>query len=57
MSDVPTDEGPDPDSNENARDFFADALSPVIDPDYDARAAAQTEDRGTGENPPKTKRP
>jgi hypothetical protein len=53
MSDVPADEGPESDSNENARDFLADALSPVVDPDYDSRAAAQTEDHATGENAPK----
>jgi hypothetical protein len=53
MSDVPADEGPEPDENENPREFLADALSPVVDPDYDARASAQNEDHRAGENGPK----
>ena len=53
MSDVPADEGPESDENENPREFLADALSPVVDPDYDARASAQNEDHRAGENDPK----
>jgi hypothetical protein len=53
MSDVPADEGPESDENENPREFLADALSPVVDPDYDARASAQTEDHRADEHDPK----
>ncbi|WP_211878921.1 hypothetical protein [Pseudarthrobacter albicanus] len=53
MSDVPADEGPESDGDENPRDFLADALSPVVDPDYDSRASAQTGDHRAGEDDPK----
>lgn len=53
MSDVPADEGPQSEGNENVRDFLADALSPVADPEYDSAASAQPEDHRAGENDPK----
>jgi hypothetical protein len=53
MSDIPADEGPEPEENENPREFLADALSPVVDPDYDSRASARTGDHGAGGHDPK----
>lgn len=52
MSDVPADEGPEPGGTENARDFLADALSPVVDPDYDSRASAQADEHQADEQQP-----
>lgn len=53
MSDIPADEGPEPEETENPREFLADALSPVVDPDYDSRASAQTDDHSAGGHDPK----
>lgn len=52
-SDIPADEGPESDENEKPRDFLADALSPVVDPDYDSRASAQADDHRAGGDDPK----
>lgn len=53
MSDIPADEGPEPDENEGARERLADAFSPVIDPDDDSRASAPDDDDRAGEHDPK----
>ena len=53
MSDLPAEEGPEPEENEDPREFLADALSPVVDPDYDSRASAQTDDHRAGRDDPK----
>jgi hypothetical protein len=41
MSDIPADKGPAPDDDESARGFLADALSPVVDPDFVRDAAPE----------------
>jgi hypothetical protein len=44
MSDVPADDGPEVPDEETPREFLADALSPVVDPDVEAdRPSAEGE--------------
>ena len=57
MSDVPAYEGPEPGGTESARDFLADALSPVVDPDYDSRASAQADEHQADEHQTEAARP
>jgi hypothetical protein len=40
MSDIPMDEGPEADQTESVPELLADALSPVVHPDFDSGSRA-----------------